>query len=113
MLNLCELDQPAMPDVPNGFESAWPPNSRALSVIIPALNEADTIASVVEFANRSPLVDEVILVDDSSIDSTPELAAAAGARGAAGSKLKPRRSAGIRLSSFLLFMLNSYAVFVD
>jgi glucosyl-3-phosphoglycerate synthase len=113
MLNLCELDEAAMPTVPNGFESHWHSNSCTVSVIIPALNEAETIASFVEFANRSPLVDEVIVVDDGSIDGTPELAAAAGVRGAAGPKLKPRRSAGLRLSSLLLFMLNSYAVFVD
>lgn len=50
-----------------------------ISVIIPVLNESDTISSVVEFARRSPSVDEVIVVDDGSIDRTPELAAAAGA----------------------------------
>lgn len=51
-----------------------------VTVIVPALNESETIASVVEFAHRSPIVDEVIVVDDGSIDGTPELASAAGAR---------------------------------
>ncbi|MFN7138894.1 MAG: glycosyltransferase, partial [Limisphaerales bacterium] len=52
---------------------------RKVSVVIPALNESETVASVVEFARRSPLVDQVIVVDDGSIDNTTEQAAAAGA----------------------------------
>lgn len=51
-----------------------------ISVIIPVLNESPTVASVVEFAHRNPNVTEVIVVDDGSIDGTPELARQAGAR---------------------------------
>ncbi len=51
-----------------------------LSVVVPALNESATITSIVRFALSSPIVDEVIVVDDGSIDGTPELASAAGAR---------------------------------
>lgn len=51
-----------------------------ISVIIPVLNESQTIGSVVEFARRDPRVSEVIVVDDGSIDETPDLARAAGAR---------------------------------
>lgn len=51
-----------------------------VSVIIPALNESATIASIVKFALQSPLVGEVIVVDDGSIDGTPEIALDAGAQ---------------------------------
>src|SRR5947207_6914613 len=51
-----------------------------LSVIIPVLDEAPTIQSVVNFALSSPCVGEVLVLDDGCIDGTPELAKAAGAR---------------------------------
>ncbi len=51
-----------------------------ISVIIPVLNESETIGDVVAFARRHPKVDEVLVVDDGSIDGSPERAAAAGAR---------------------------------
>jgi HAD superfamily phosphoserine phosphatase-like hydrolase len=50
-----------------------------ISVIIPVLNESETIRAVAAFARRDPDVSEVIVVDDGSIDGTPELARAAGA----------------------------------
>jgi len=51
-----------------------------ISVIIPALNESETIGAAVEFAWRDPKVGEVIVVDDGSVDGTPEVAKRAGAR---------------------------------
>jgi glucosyl-3-phosphoglycerate synthase len=51
-----------------------------ISVVIPALNESKTISSLINFAKRSRQVTEVIVVDDGSIDGTPELASAAGAK---------------------------------
>ena len=49
-----------------------------LSVVIPALNEADRVVRAIESA-RAPGV-EVVVVDGGSRDATPELAKAAGAR---------------------------------
>jgi HAD superfamily phosphoserine phosphatase-like hydrolase len=62
--------------------SDWPPkpHDRRVTVIIPVLNESERVSSVIRLALESPLVGEVIVVDDGSIDGTPELAHAAGAR---------------------------------
>lgn len=51
-----------------------------VTVIIPVLNEARTLASVIEFAQRDESVQEVIVVDDGSTDGSPEIAQAIGAR---------------------------------
>lgn len=51
-----------------------------VSVVIPALNEADTIADVIASAIAHPYIDEVLVVDDGSTDVTAEVAEAAGAR---------------------------------
>jgi glucosyl-3-phosphoglycerate synthase len=56
----------------------------SLSLCIPTLNEAATIALVVaqlcvELQEKYPLLDEIAVIDSGSIDRTPELAAAAGA----------------------------------
>lgn len=50
-----------------------------VSCIIPAYNEAATIAHVIRAVRSSPWVDEVIVVSDGSSDSTPSFAASAGA----------------------------------
>ena len=60
-----------------------------VSVIIPALNEEETIAAVVG-AIPAHLVDEVIVVDNGSTDATAERARQAGARVVA----EPRRGYG-------------------
>src|SRR5665648_399052 len=51
-----------------------------ITVIIPVLNESPTIASVVQFASKANGVTEVIVIDDGSIDGTPDEARSAGAR---------------------------------
>lgn len=56
------------------------PLSSPVSVVIPALNEAQRIASVVTYALSDPACGEVIVIDDSSIDDTANLARGAGAR---------------------------------
>lgn len=50
------------------------------TVVIPALNEAKRISEVVAYALADPATAEVIVVDDSSIDRTAELARRAGAK---------------------------------
>jgi glucosyl-3-phosphoglycerate synthase len=55
------------------------PPGRCVSVVIPALNEAERIADVVRYALADPATAEVIVIDDSSIDDTTTLARQAGA----------------------------------
>ena len=56
------------------------PHPLRLSVVIPALNEAANIATVVGLAKQCPEVREVIVIDDGSIDDTRRCALQAGAR---------------------------------
>ncbi|MCE2915238.1 MAG: glycosyltransferase [Rubrivivax sp.] len=56
------------------------PLQRYVTVCIPALNEEKRIADVVAYALADPATAEVVVIDDSSIDATAELARAAGAR---------------------------------
>lgn len=51
-----------------------------VTVVIPVLNESRTIARLVRWLRRDLLVGEVLVVDDGSVDGTPELATTAGAR---------------------------------
>ena len=52
----------------------------SVAAVIPAWNEAGTIAGVVAVARAARLIDEVLVVDNASTDATAEAAAAAGAR---------------------------------
>lgn len=51
-----------------------------VTIIIPALNEQDTIGRVVRFCFQEPVVSEVIVVDDKSTDETVLRAKEAGAK---------------------------------
>jgi glycosyltransferase involved in cell wall biosynthesis len=62
-----------------------------IAAIIPAYNEAKTIADVVRAAKGSDLLDEIIVVSDGSRDKTAEIAKKAGAKVF---ELKPNRGKG-------------------
>ena len=51
-----------------------------VSVIIPAFNEEDTVAQVVEVIKKVSFIDEIIVVNDGSSDNTESQAIKAGAR---------------------------------
>ena len=65
--------------VPLATVAAGSPEPMRVSVVVPTYNERDAIASVLREIPPS-LVCEVIVVDSSSTDGTPEIAAALGAR---------------------------------
>ncbi len=47
------------------------PPERVLSVVVPVFNEQDTVAELLRRVLDSPVVQEVIVVDDGSTDETP------------------------------------------
>jgi len=66
-----------------------------VSVVLPALNEQDTVGDIVsairsELVVAAPLVDEVVVVDSGSTDRTAEIAARAGALVAHRDRILPR-----------------------
>src|SRR6266571_6977456 len=80
-----------------------------LTVIIPALNEQETIGEVVKFCFAEPLVNEVIVVDDQSIDKTKERAEAAGATVLISKKI----GKGLSMKEGILSSSNQLLVFLD
>jgi len=80
-----------------------------VTVIIPALNEANTIAQVIRFCQSEPLVSEIIVVDDTSDDNTVELAQEAGAR----VLISATRGKGISMKEGIDAATNELVVFLD
>ncbi|MGW4434230.1 glucosyl-3-phosphoglycerate synthase [Streptomyces sp. NPDC004596] len=67
----------------------------SVSVVLPALNEEETVGEIVaavrrDLMRRAPLVDELVVVDSGSTDRTAQVASAAGARVVHRDALLPR-----------------------
>jgi rSAM/selenodomain-associated transferase 2 len=53
---------------------------KTISVIVPVLNEAESLPSTIEHVRRNSSIHEIIVVDGGSIDRTPEIAEQLGCR---------------------------------
>lgn len=80
-----------------------------ITVIIPALNEEATIAKVITLAQLNIHVDEVIVVDDRSLDNTVNIAKQAGAKVITSTKL----GKGASMKDGLLIAKNKIIVYLD
>ncbi|ULQ54657.1 HAD-IB family phosphatase [Flavihumibacter fluvii] len=80
-----------------------------ITVIIPALNEESTVGFVVKLAKNSPLVTEVIMVDDKSMDNTVKEARKEGATVITSTKL----GKGASMKDGTLVAKNELIVFLD
>src|SRR3989339_662953 len=80
-----------------------------ISVIIPALNEERTIGKVVQFVKKTQSVDEIIVVDDKSIDDTVQVAKDAGASVITSTKV----GKGASMRDGFLVTKNEIIVFLD
>ncbi|MFF9770567.1 glucosyl-3-phosphoglycerate synthase [Streptomyces sp. NPDC014636] len=75
--------------------SAKQRTGQTISVVLPALNEEETVGDIVtairhDLVERAPLVDEIVVLDSGSTDRTSEVAAAAGARVVHRDEILPR-----------------------
>ncbi|MBF8187950.1 glucosyl-3-phosphoglycerate synthase [Nonomuraea sp. K274] len=93
-----------------------------VSVVLPARDEERTVGDIVtvirrDLVERTPLVDEIVVVDSNSTDATAELARAAGARVVAQdevlSHLPPLTGKGEALWKGLAASAGDLVVFVD
>ncbi len=79
------------------------------TVVIPVLNEGQTVGAVVRLVRSSSVVDEVIVVDDRSEDDTAALARAAGASVI----LSAKRGKGMSMYEGLLVAKNDVVAYLD
>jgi glucosyl-3-phosphoglycerate synthase len=81
----------------------------SITIVVPVLNEEQTVGSVVRLARSSSLTDEVIVVDDGSQDETVAVARAAGASVI----FSTRRGKGISMYEGLLVASGEFVAFLD
>jgi len=80
-----------------------------LTVIVPVLNEEQTIENVVKFCFKHPLVNEVLVIDDKSEDDTAKIAAEAGAKVI----VSETRGKGISMKDGIMHSTNELLIFLD
>ena len=80
-----------------------------LTVVIPALNEENTIRQVIAFCKADPQVSEIIVVDDKSEDNTAAVAEEAGARVI----ISGTRGKGISMKEGIDAAVNEIIIFLD
>lgn len=80
-----------------------------VTVIIPALNEAQTIGQVVAYCLSQPVVSQVIVVDDQSVDDTVAIAREAGAE----IIISANRGKGISMKEGIQAARNENLIFLD
>lgn len=88
-----------------------------ISCVVPTLNEAATIATVLRALRKNSLVDELVVVDSGSTDGTRELAAQAGAMVHLASEIRPdfgpARGKGENLWKSLFVTRGVIVVYID
>lgn len=84
-------------------------HQRMFTVIIPALNEENTIRQVIDFCLAEPIVSEVIVVDDRSEDNTAVVARDAGAHVI----ISASRGKGISMKEGIEAARNEFIIFLD
>lgn len=80
-----------------------------VTIIIPALNEAQTIGQVVRYCLSKPVVTQVIVVDDQSVDDTVTIAREAGAE----IIISASRGKGISMKEGIQASRNEHLIFLD
>lgn len=80
-----------------------------VTVVIPALNEAETISHVIGLVKASPLVTEIIVMDDKSTDNTVTIAREAGATVYTSTLL----GKGASMREGIMFARNEWVLFLD
>lgn len=80
-----------------------------ITVVIPAMNEEATAGQIIQLSGKSPNVNEVIVVDDKSMDETVRISRAQGATVITSTKL----GKGASMRDGVLIAKNEFIVFLD